>query len=93
VELLFAFEPSRRRWNRHDGRGGNGKGDYSCLGSIGVVQSEDAGGTVTFELAAVVRMHEGADEERGEERAKNDERQGSLAKRSAMRSKTHHRRA
>jgi hypothetical protein len=57
------------------------------------MEGDDAGGTVPFEFAAIVRVHEGADEERGEERAKGDEGQRRLAKRSAMREKTHHRRA
>jgi hypothetical protein len=93
VEPRFAVELAWRRQNRQEGRAGSGESDYGCSGPIALMQGDDAGGTVPFEFAAVVRVHEGADEERGEESTKSYERQRSLAKRSAMREKTHHRRA
>jgi hypothetical protein len=93
VEPRFAGELSWRRQNRQEGRAGSRESDYGYPGPIAVMQGDDAGGTVPFEFAAIVRVHEGADQERGEERAKGDERQRSLAKRSAMRENTHRRRA
>jgi hypothetical protein len=55
-----------------------------------VVQCEDAGGTVALDLATVVRVHEGTDEERGEEGEHREQGYERSAKRSPMRLGTHH---
>jgi hypothetical protein len=93
VEARFAGELAWCRQNRQESRAGSGESDCGYPGAIAVMQGDDAGGTVPFEFAAIVHVQEGADEERGEKRAKNEEGQRRPAKRSAMRDDTHHRRA
>jgi hypothetical protein len=88
VDPGFAREPRRGKRNRELGRAGERNLGPGKVGAVRVVKSEDARRTVPLDGATVVGVHEGADEERGEEGAKDHESHA-LSKRSPMKQAAH----
>jgi len=90
VESGFAGESPGRGGDRQHRGAGDGKHDPGYGGTVRVVQREDTGGTVSLDRAAIVGVHEGADEERGEEGEHREQSERRSTKHSPMRLGTHH---
>jgi hypothetical protein len=91
VEPGFAVEFPRRGWSQKLRGKGDGERERGYCGSIRLVQRVDAGGAVALDGAAIVGVHEGADEERGEKDENREQSYVPYAKRSPMRLATHQR--
>lgn len=89
MDARFAREARRGKRNREIRVVGDGKRDFGCCGSVRVVQGEDTRRAVALDRATVVGVHEGTDEEGGEERAKS-QKSDARSKRSPMRQAAHH---